>query len=180
MTPVNRRRAAWIAAIAVALIAAAVIVTRMRSGKKDTWYSDTEGFLAVATPCCTRASLWSSLEEETADGQSARPATAVEAAEWLNTWPYRSSEDDATFEEPTLILAGQSTEVRCTGAPTGDPVPRQGDDVESLQAIRARRECSFAKWKIWAGETAKERPHERHTVWVDEQDRFHGRVDYWR
>lgn len=180
MTPANRRLLIWLAALTFALAAIVWAAKRMRPPDKETWYAAVEGFLAVAEPCCVRASLWESLDEVTSDGQRARPATAAEAAEWLNTWPYRNREDDPTFEEPALVLAGQSTEVRCTGKPTGDPVPRRGDDVESLEAIRARSECSFAKWKIWAGETATERPHERHTVWVDEQKRFRGRVDYWR
>lgn len=167
-------------AIAGALLVALWIALEMREDESEgTWEAEVEGFLAVATPCCYRASLWESLDEVTADGQRARPATSAEAAEWLDTWPYRSREEADSFEQPELSVAAQSTEVRCTGPATGAPVPRRGDDVESLEAIRTRRECTFAKWKVWSGETAAQRPNERHTVWVDEQDRFHGRVDYW-
>lgn len=176
----TRRKAILLAVIAAALIVALVIVLRGRRENKQSWEPVVEGFLAVATPCCYRASLWGSLEDVAADGQRARAATAAEAADWLNTWPYRSREADSVFDEEELSLAAQSNEVRCIGPQTDERVPRRGDDVETLEALRKRRECSFAKWKIWSGETAKQRPHERHTVWVDEQDRFRGRVDYWQ
>lgn len=176
----NRRKAVLLAMIGVALIVALVLALRGRQQKRQAWEPAAEGFLAVATPCCYRASLWRSLDDVSADGQRARAATPAEAADWLNTWPYRSREKDTDFEEEELSLAAQSNEVRCVGRPTGDPVPRRGDDVETLEALQKRRECSFAKWKIWSGDTAKQRPHERHTVWVDELDRYHGRVDYWR
>ena len=88
-------------------------------------------------------------------------------------------EDRDSSEVPQLKVAAQSSEVRCTGRPTGGEIPQSGDDEETLEALRQRRECNYTKWKAWSGETAAERMNERHTVWADENGFFHGRVDYW-
>jgi len=151
-----------------------------RDGKAESWTQPVEGFLAVATPCCSRASLWDALDVVTPDKQRARPASAAEAAGWLNDWPYRSREEHDSADDEALNVAAQSREVRCIGAPTGEPVPQGGDDAETLEAIRHRRECTYGKWRVWSGETAEKRPNERHTVWVDDAGWFHGRVEYWR
>ncbi|MBW2222932.1 MAG: hypothetical protein DRH23_12975 [Deltaproteobacteria bacterium] len=150
-----------------------------RGDQTESWMPSVEGFLAVATPCCRRASLWDALDTVTQDHQRARAASAAEAAQWLNDWPYRSREEHDRADEFDLRVAAQSSEVRCTGAPTGPEVPRDGDDGKTLEAIRHRRECTYTKWKVWSGETAKKRRNERHTVWADDEDLFHGRVDYW-
>ena len=147
--------------------------------KPDSWTQSVEGFLAVATPCCRRASLWDALDAVTEDDQRPRPASAAEAAQWLNDWPYRRREEHDRSDEFELGVAAQSGEVRCMGAPTGAEVPHDGDDEKTLEAIRHRRECTYGKWKAWSAETAKKRPNERHTVWVDDDGLFHGRVDYW-
>jgi hypothetical protein len=150
-----------------------------RGDKAESWTQSVEGFLAVATPCCSRASLWDALDAVTPDDQRARPASAAEAAQWLNEWPYRSREEQDSATEEELSVAAQSGEVRCVGAPTGADVPQDGDDEKTLEAIRHRRECTYGKWKAWSAETVKNRPNERHTVWVDDDGLFHGRVDYW-
>ena len=184
----ERKAAYWVVAILVLGMAVGLFFL-MNSEKEapqsdppaETWEAKTEGFLAVATPCCTRASLWEDLDATTPDGQKARPATAVEVIEWLNAWPYRTRQQlDESEETEVLTVAAQSTEVRCTGKPTGDKVPQRGNELETLDAIGKRRECTYAKWKVWSGETAARRPNERHTVWVDEAGFFRGRVDYWR
>jgi len=148
--------------------------------KRTSWTAAAEGFLAIATPCCTRASLWEELDAISPDGQRARPASVAEAARWIDDWPYRSREDHEGPQEAQLSVALQSSEVRCTGLPSGHEAPRYPEDEETLEAIRNRPECVYTKWKAWSGETADERPNERHTVWVDEAGLFHGRVDYWR
>lgn len=145
-----------------------------------TWRGEQEGFLAVAAADGARVGLWSDLGTTKANGQGARPATAAEAVTWIDTWPYQSPKDDESADERELHVAARSREVRCTGAPTGESVPQRGDEEETLEALRGRLECTYAKWMIWSGETAKERLNERHTVWADELGRFHGRVDYWR
>jgi len=150
-----------------------------RGDKAESWTQSIEGFLAVATPCCSRASLWDALDAVTHDDQRARPASAAEAAQWLNEWPYRSREEHDSADEEELSVAAQSSEVRCIGAPTGAEVPQDGDDEKTLEALRHRRECTYGKWKAWSAETAKKRPNERHTVWADDDGLFHGRVDYW-
>jgi hypothetical protein len=151
-----------------------------RDEKAAGWNVEAEGFLAIATPCCTRASLWDALDKTTPDDQRARPASAAEAAQWLNDWPYRSREDPGSPDDLQLRVAIQNREVRCTGPPTGGEIPQRGEDEETLNAIGQRRECVYAKWKVWSAETADERPNERHTVWADEDGFFHGRVDYWQ
>jgi len=161
------------------LLAAGFFLSR-RADKAKSWDPEVEGFLAVATPCCTEASLWDALDAVIGDGQRARPASASEVEQWLNDWPYRAWDEHDSLHEGTLSVAAQSSEIRCVGAPTGPEIPATGPDAQTLGAIRYRRECTYAKWKIWSAKTAEELPNERHTVWVDEEGFYHGRVDYWR
>jgi len=163
-----------------AVLLAVIFAFARRPIEAESWKPAVEGLLAVATPCCTEASLWDTLNTVTADGQRPRPASTVEAAQWLNEWPYRArgAQDPPGKEE--LGVAMQSGEVRCVGAPTGPEVSPTGNEIETLKAIRARRECMYVKWKVWAAETAAERPNERHAVWVDENGFFRGRIDYWK
>jgi hypothetical protein len=170
---------------AVAIIGGVVFALRgapaNRGDKAESWTQSVEGFLAVATPCCSRASLWDVLDAVTHDEQRARPASAVEAAQWLNDWPYRSREEhgSADADEDELSIAAQSAEVRCAGAPTGAEIPQDGDDEKTFDALRHRPECTYRKWKAWSAETAKQRLNERHTIWADGDALFHGRVDDW-
>ena len=180
MSTVTKRMIVALAAIGAALILAVGIAWIMRGEKAASWNAAHEGFLAIATPCCTQASLWDALDTMTPDGQRARPASAAEAAQWLNDWPYRSRDDHDGPKEAQLSVAIQNREIRCVGRPTGGEIPRSGDDEETLKAIRHRRECVYAKWKVWSTETANERLNERHTVWADDDGFFHGRVDYWQ
>jgi len=76
-----------------------------RGDKPESWTQPVEGFLAVATPCCSRASLWDALDAVTHDDQRARPASAAEAAQWLNDWPYRSREEHDRADEEELSVA---------------------------------------------------------------------------
>lgn len=180
MKRTNRRiLLASIVAVVGLLCAIVFVFTRPAQGA-ESWKPAAEGFLAVATPCCTEASLWEDLDTVTSDQQRARPATAAEAAEWLNEWPYRHRDESDTFQTEQLRVAARSSEVRCAGEPSGPELRPDGDDEETLRGVRFRRECKFVKWKAWTGDTAKKRPNERHTVWVDEEGRFLGRVDYWR
>jgi len=152
-----------------------------RGGSGERWRTEVEGLLAVPSPCCTEATLWDSIEDVSDDGQRPRPATAEEAALWLNTWPYRERGEKANPDEPSLAIRIKNEEVRCTGEPTGpDVVPRTGGDAYTLEVVRLRRECVFTKWRVWAPETAEWRMNERHTVWAGEDGFFRGRVDYWR
>ncbi len=180
MGTANKRIFVALAAIGAVLILAVGIVLTMRGEKAESWNPAAEGYLAIATPCCTRASLWDALDTITPDDQRARPASAAEAAQWLNDWPYRSREDHDGSQEAQLDVSLQSTEVRCVGPPTGGRIPRHDGDEVTLEAIRHRRECVYAKWKVWSAETADERLNERHTVWADDDGFFHGRVDYWQ
>ena len=180
VSAMRRKLVAAIGALAVIVGLGWGLFVASREPEPPSWRQEAEGFLAVATPCCSDASLWSTLDAVNADGQRARPATAAETAGWINEWPYRNRQEDDDSDEVLLRVAAQSREVRCTGAPTGPDVRQEGDDKETLEAIRGRLECTYAKWKVWTGETAKERPNERHTVWVDEYGLFHGRVDFWR
>lgn len=166
-------------AVGAALFAIGFAWTR-HADKPESWKPTVEGFLGVATPCCTEASLWDELDTVTDDGQRARPASAAEAADWLNTWPNRGYDEQSTADEVQLQPVSQSSEVRCAGEPSGPEIRPDVDDEETLKGIQVRRECTFVKWKAWAGETAEKRPNERHTVWVDDGGLFHGRVDYWR
>lgn len=171
--------------LAITVVGMAILVAVGFAVSKDadtekSWKPEVEGFLAVATPCCTRASLWDDLDTVTADGQRARPASAAEAAQWLSEWPYRSRDEHGTADEEQLRIAAQSREVRCTGPPSGPEVPQRGDDEETLKALYFRRECTYAKWRVWTPGTAESHPNERHTVWVDEAGLFRARVDYWK
>jgi hypothetical protein len=129
-------------------------VLSQRDNDAPSWKSVADGFLAVPTPCCTEADLWNELDTTREDGQRGRPASAEEAAEWLDAW--RDGAEGELTEE--LQVAAENQEVRCVGKP----------------------ECSYAKWRIWSSETAERRHHERRTVWVDEAGFFHGRIDHWK
>ena len=146
----------------------------------EEWKAAHEGFLVVAAPDGVSVELQGDLAAENSNGRSARPATAAEALIWMDAWPYRAPGASESPVVEGLHLAARSREVRCTGAPTGEPVPQRGNEEETLEALRARLECTYAKWMVWSGETAHTHPNERHTVWADERGRFHGRVDYWR
>jgi hypothetical protein len=177
----TKRRMAWaITIVVVALLLAVGFALSRPADTAESWKPAPEGFLAVATPCCTEASLWDELDSVTADGQRARPASAAEAAQWLNDWPYRSRGEHHTVDEEQLRWAAQSSEVRCVGAPSGPEFRPEGDDEETLNAVHFRRECSYARWRIWAAGTPENQPNERHTVWADEDGLFRGRVDYWK
>lgn len=169
--------------IAIGIVGAASLgAWALKSGSDDqaaeTWRMAHEGFLTFSAP--NGVELRGDLAAGGADGHSVRPATAAETLTWMDAWPYRAP---GAWESPDaggLHLAAKSREVRCTGAPTGEPVPQRGDEEETLEALRTRLECTYAKWMVWSGETATAHPNERHTVWADEDGRFHGRVDYWR
>lgn len=169
--------------VAALVFAAAFFLSSRRDDAEKSWTPAAEGFLAVPRPCCTEASLWDSLDDVTDDGQRPRPASADEAARWLDEWPYRARDDrddEGAASEKTLSVGARSSEVRCVGPPRKPDIPRRGYDAETLETLRFRPECSYAKWKVWSGETAEERLNERHTIWADELGYFHGRVDYWR
>jgi hypothetical protein len=140
------------------------------------WSTGDEGFLAVATPCCSRASLWDSLDTVSPDGQRARPAVPAEAAGWLNEWPYhsRGDRDGSGVAELRVALRGRT--VKCQGAQGFGTIPKQDEDV--LRTLRGRRECEYTKWQAWTGGTSIGQPPERHVAWVDEDGRFQGRVEY--
>lgn len=104
----------------------------------------------------------------------------MEAADWLNEWPYRRRDEHAIPEQEQPRTPARNSEVRCVGEPSGPEIRSDGDDEETLRGIHFRRECTFVKWKVWAEASPGKRPNERHTVWVDEDGFFHGRVDYWR
>lgn len=180
MTMANKR--AMIVAVIVIIVAgaAAAFLLLGRGTEDERWRTEVEGLLAVPSPCCTDATLWDSIDQVTEDGQRPKPATAAEAALWLNTWPYRARGEEADPDEPPLAIGIKNSEVRCIGTPTGPEVPRTGDDAYTLEAIRMRRECVYTKWRVWAPETAEWRMNERHTVWAEEDGLFRGRVDYWR
>ena len=180
MQRIDRRKLFAIVVIGWALLVAVGFALSRGPDEEESWKPAAEGFLAVPTPCCTKASLWDALDAVTPDEQRARPASAAEASQWLNDWPYRDRDEDGIADEELLRVHIQNSEVRCSGAPTGPDVPREGDDEETLEAIRYRPECRVIKWKVWSGETAEEHLNERHTVWVDEDGFFHARVDYWR
>ena len=181
MSSHKKRMTAVALTIAVAGAAAAVLFSMYGGGAtKERWRTEVEGLLAVPSPCCTDATLWDSLDEVSEDGQRPRPASAAEAALWINTWPYRERGEAGNPDEPPLAVGIKNSEIRCTGAPTGPEVPRTGDDAYTLEAVRLRRECVFTKWRVWAPETAEWRMNERHTVWAEDDGFFRGRVDYWR
>ncbi|MEM9729416.1 MAG: hypothetical protein AAF997_12575 [Myxococcota bacterium] len=177
MTPARRRMLIGIGTLVFALGVGAGVWYRSQ-GETAGWHPSAEGFLAVATPCCEAASLWDDLRTETHDGQRGRAVTVSEAAAWLDTWPYREREDETTVGAQGVAVALRSEEVRCVGAARADDVPL-GDDTTTLESLRGRQGCSFARWQVWAEPTAAELPHERHTIWADEDGLFHGRVDHW-
>ena len=180
----TNQRIVWAIAISAVTLVLAFFYFGLQTNERvettQSWKPAIEGFLAVATPCCYKASLWDDLDTATTDGQRARSATAAEAAEWLNEWPYRNPDESDTPDPEQLQIAARNSEVRCLGKPSGPELRPDGDDEETLKGVQFRRECKFVKWKAWAGETAEQRPNERHTVWVDEDGFFHGRVDYWK
>jgi hypothetical protein len=151
-------------------------VLSQRDNDAPSWKSVADGFLAVPTPCCTEADLWNELDTTREDGQRGRPASAEEAAEWLDAW--RDGAEGELTEE--LQVAAENQEVRCVGKPTGPAIFPSAEDTETLETIQRKPECSYAKWRIWSSETAERRHHERRTVWVDEAGFFHGRIDHWK
>ena len=142
------------------------------------WSTVTEGFLAVATPCCDRASLWDALDTISADGQRARPASLAEAAQWLDEWPYRSR-DEQDSDEAEFRVAAQGSEVRCYGPLEDGGVPNDDDDEVVLEALRRGGNCVYLKWKAWAARNPNEPQRERHWVAIDGKGFFRGRVEYW-
>ena len=180
METANRGVLVGLGLLILATAVGAWVWLRDAEPETETWQPAVEGFLAVATPCCEEASLWSDLSVETDDGQRGRPATAEETAVWLDTWPYRERGEEEVPEASELKVSMRSSEVRCVGPASGADVPRNGDDAATVEALRNRRECSYARWRVWAEETAEDRLNERHTVWADEDGLFHGRVDYWK
>ena len=169
-----------ITVVAGALLFAVGFSLSRPTHRPKSWKPAAQGLLAIATPCCTKVSLWEELEGLSDDGERARPASPTEAAEWINEWPYRLREEQSAAGETEFHLASRGSEVRCAGEPSGPEIRPDGDDTETMRAVRFRRECTFVKWKVWSAETAEELPNERHMVWVDEDGFFHGRVDYWQ
>ena len=166
----------------ISIVAGVLLVVSLAwPGRDDgtmmSWESVAEGYVVVPTPCCTEAALSNEVNSITDEGQRMRPASAVEAAAWLNAWPYGDLATEVTKE---LQVAAKNREVRCVGEPTGPEIIAKGNDVETLGALQWRQECTYAKWRVWSPETAEERPNERHKVWADEDGFFHGRVDYWK
>jgi hypothetical protein len=181
----HKRMVAALAGILIIGVCIALIVRdRFGQGASEpgankvagSWSTGDEGFLAVATPCCSRASLWDSLDTVSPDGQRARPAVPAEAAGWLNEWPYhsRGDRDGSGVAELRVALRGRT--VKCQGAQRFGTIPKQDEDV--LRTLRGRRECEYTKWQAWTGGTSIGQPRERHVVWVDEDGRFQGRVEY--
>lgn len=95
-------------------------------------------------------------------------------------WPSRGRDKHGARGEGSLGLAVQRSEIKCTGEASGPEIRPDGDDTETMNAIHFRRECTFAKWKAWSAEAANAVLNERHTIWVDQEGFFHGRVDYWQ
>ena len=176
----DKRIAAAIGTIAGVLVLSVCIALFGREGSTARWVTAVEGFLAVATPCCTEVSLWGALDGTSSDGQRPRPATLVEAAQWLDAWPYRLRKGGDALDEAAITVAVQSSEIRCRGRQPGGEILRYEGDEPALEAIRQRRGCEVNKWKVWSEDSAHGRQNERHTVWVDDDGHFHGRVDYWR
>ena len=160
---------------AVAAIALGVALRRQK--QPPSWRPEAEGLLAIVS---TDPALWDRIGVVPEDARQVQPATATEAAEWLNSWPYRAQGEHPARNEDPLLVSAQNAEIRCSGPPEEPSIVPEGDDRGTLTAIQQRRACKYVKWKVWAGETAKLRQNERHTVWVDEAGRFRGRVDYWR
>jgi len=80
MKTANKRVVVALAIIGGAVILAVGIALTKPDEKAESWTPAAEGFLAIATPCCTQASLWDALDAVTPDEQHARPASAAEAA----------------------------------------------------------------------------------------------------
>jgi hypothetical protein len=156
--------------------AAAANAADTPEGNQSPWTAEHEGFLAVATPCCSEASLWDSLDEKSSDGQRARPASAAEAADWLNSWPYLTREEREGSPERDLRVAMQGNEVRCYGGERFGSKPPRDEDV--LNSLQDRTNCEYSKWKAWSPDTGQGRLPERHTVRADEDGHFHGQVKY--
>lgn len=165
--------------VAGALLAIGFFLARPRESK-ESWTTEFEGLLAVPSPCCTEATLWESIDAISEDGQRPKPATAEDAARWLNTWPYQPRGDDAggTTEAPGVGI--KNSEVRCVGTPTGPDIVPGRNDAYTLEAVRLRRECVFTKWRVWDIDAPEDQLNERHTIWGGEDGFFYGRVDYWR
>jgi len=164
------------AIVATALVAIGIAI--MSKPEPPSWRPEAQGPLGIVS---SNGSLGDRVDIVPENGAQLQPATAAEAAEWLNRWPYRSRAGRRPpADEERLSVGAQSAEVRCSGPPVEPSIVPDGDDAGTLAAIRRRQECEYAKWKVWSGETAESRPNERHTVWADEAGRFHGRVDYWR
>ena len=149
------------------------------NGNAPTWTTHAEGLLAVPSPCCTDATIWRSLDEISDDGQRPRPASAAEAAAWIDRWPHAPRGELAHEHGAPLEVRIKNSEVRCTGTPSGPEIFDTGNDVHTLEAVRLRNECVFTKWRVWSEATAETRLHERHTVWAGDDGFFRGRVDYW-
>ena len=176
----DKRMALGVALLAAgALFATGIFLTRTGSDE-ESWRPHAEGLLAVPTPCCTEATLWESLEQISHDEQRPKPATAEEAARWLNQWPYRARGDEADPNEAPLGIGVKNEEVRCIGEPSGPEIVPGRGDAYTLELVRMRRECVFTKWRVWDQETAERRPNERHSIWAGDDGFFRGRVDYWR
>ena len=167
--------AVGLAATGAALAVAAVITLVNRDSDGESWQSDSEGFVAIASGGSAEIGLWKTLNTETPDGKPLRPASVDEVAQWLDAWPYHARDGD----EP-LSVALQSSEVRCSGAASGEGLRPGSDDRETLVALRDYPGCTYARWRVWSGETADRYLNERHTVWTDAEGFFHGRVDYWK
>jgi hypothetical protein len=165
---------------AAGIAAAAFFLVNAARPRTERWRPEVKGLLAVPSPCCRDATLWDSIDDVSEDGERPRPATAAEAALWINTWPYLPRGEEVDPGEPALEVGIKNSEVRCTGTPSGPDVPQTGNDAYTLENVRLRPECVYTKWRVWAPQTAEWRRNERHTVWAEEDGFFYGRVDYWR
>lgn len=173
----HRSKIAATTVVVAALVGVGVIVIQKRQQQPPSWQPGAEGLLAVADVDTARSNRIRVVPE---DESQVQPATAAEAAEWLNSWPYHAQGERLAEDEAPLRVGAQSAEVRCSGPPKEPAIVPDGDDVGTITAIQRRRDCEYVKWKAWTGETANVRDNERHTVWVDDAGRFRGRVDYWR
>lgn len=187
MSTLDKRMAVALGLIGTFLVVAVCWNLLARGGSLGTttnlasagsWRQVTEGFLAVATPCCERASVWGALETVTPDGQRARAASLEEAAEWLDEWPYRSRDAEGSHDA-TPEVAALGSEVRCYGTRANGEVLNNDNDEKVLRALRLKRNCVYTKWKAWDEPTADGSERERHWVGVDGDGLFRGRVEYW-
>jgi hypothetical protein len=180
MRMLSKRKQAIAVVIMLSVIAVVAATAIVQTEAEEGWETGREGLLAVPYPCCTDATLWSSIDEVREDGQRPKPATAAEAAAWINTWPYRVGTEDPTSRESAPRSKVRNTEVRCTGIPVDPELAWNGNDTYTLEAIRFKRQCVFTKWRVWAGDQSSNPPNERHTVWAGDDGFFYGRVDHWR